>query len=195
MNFSDIPNEEKKKLEYFLSILFNFNRKMNLTSFKDSSEVIEKGFVPVLLSLPYIKEGKCLDIGSGSGIPAIPFSILCKNTFWTLLEPSHKKAGFLIDVAISLKLPIKVETLRAQDYFRENRTRFSTITSRGVKLDLKIIKQIKEHLGKEGRFIFFTGSPKKGNYINLLKEIGFEQEVILESGYAEILVNVPRGTI
>lgn len=195
MNIDDILPNKRGKIDEYLSLLFRLSKKINLTSFKDKEEVMEKGIVPLFSIIKYFKGGNCLDIGSGSGIPAIPLSILAEETKWKLLEPSSKKAGFLVETALVLNLPLTVETVRAEDFFRQKNDLFDIITIRGVKLNPKIVLGVKAHLEKEGYFIIFTGFKKKDFYSRLLKDCGFEIENVIESRFSVILVNVPRGTI
>ncbi|NMC00542.1 MAG: 16S rRNA (guanine(527)-N(7))-methyltransferase RsmG [Thermoanaerobaculaceae bacterium] len=194
MNFFSLNPEKRKKIDEYLSLLFHFKEKFNITSFKDKEEALRKGINPLLKIVDYVEEGECLDIGSGSGIPALPLSILCEKTTWILLEPSQKKAGFLIKAAISLNLPVKVVTKSAEEYFKDTNISFSTITLRGVKITSKIAKGAHLKLNPQGKFIVFTGSEKEKEYCALLNKYNFEQRLKIEDPFATILINVPRGT-
>jgi 16S rRNA (guanine527-N7)-methyltransferase len=194
MNFLSLPPEKRKKIDEYISLLFHFNEKFNLTSFKDKDEVLKKGIDPLFEILDFVEDGDCLDIGSGSGIPALPLSIICENTRWTMLEPSQKKAGFLIKVAISLNLPVKVLAKSAEDYFKQSEIFFSTVTLRGVKITPRIAKGAEMRLKPGGKFIVFTGVEKEKEYCSLLNKYTFEQKAKIDSPYAAILINVPRGT-
>lgn len=193
MNFVSLPFEKKRKIDEYLSLLFSFNKKFNLTSFKNKDEVLEKGIYPLFDILDFVKEGECLDIGSGSGIPAVPLSIICEKTRWTLLEPSQKKAGFLIKAAISLNLPLKIITKSANEFYKDAEL-FSVITLRGVKITPKIAKGAFHQLNPDGKFIVFTGKEKEKEYIVLLNEYNFKLNARIEKPYCVILINVPRGT-
>lgn len=194
MEIENLSTEKKNKIYSYLEILFDYNKKFNLTSFKNKNDVFEKGIKPLESVLDYVTEGECLDIGSGSGIPAIPLSIITENTKWTLLEPSQKKAGFLIETAIFLNLKVKVVTKSVEEFFSKNKTKFSVITVRGVRLNSRILKKVKEHIDFGGNFIVFTGRDRKEEYLALLNRYGFDNVLTLERSFSTILINVPRGT-
>lgn len=194
MEIENLSTEKKNKIHSYLEILFDYNKKFNLTSFKNKNDVFEKGIKPLESVLDYVTEGECLDIGSGSGIPAIPLSIITENTKWTLLEPSQKKAGFLIETAIFLNLKVKVVTKSVEEFFSKNKTKFSVITVRGVRLNSRILKKVKEHIDFGGNFIVFTGRDRKEEYLALLNRYGFDNVLTLERSFSTILINVPRGT-
>ncbi|NCB01409.1 MAG: 16S rRNA (guanine(527)-N(7))-methyltransferase RsmG, partial [Spirochaetia bacterium] len=82
-------------------------------------ELIIKHFLdslaPVSIFTSLMKESenpiRCADIGSGGGFPAIPLSIVCGETHWSLIERSKKKCGFLLNVVASCNLYGRVEVL------------------------------------------------------------------------------------
>lgn len=194
MEFENLPIEKTNKIYSYLEVLFDYNKKFNLTSFKNKNEAFEKGIKPLEYVLDYVTEGECLDIGSGSGIPAIPLSIIRDNTKWTLLEPSQKKAGFLIETAIFFNLKVKVVAKSIEEFCSKNKAKFSVITVRGVRLNSRIIRKTKEHIETGGYFLVFTGRDKKEEYLALLNRCGFDNILTLEKDFFTILINVPRGT-
>ncbi|MCX7830076.1 MAG: 16S rRNA (guanine(527)-N(7))-methyltransferase RsmG [Acidobacteria bacterium] len=194
MTLISLAPEKKEKLENYLDLLFSYNKKFNLTSFKSKEEAWEKGICPLLKILEYAEGGKCLDIGSGSGIPAIPLSILCEKSEWILLEPSQKKAGFLIKVSLSLGLRNKVVAQRAEEFFKQEKNMFSLITCRGVRLNSRILHAGRERLSSSGAFVVFTGKEKVDDYCSLFRKNDFALNAKIEDAFSVILVNVPRGT-
>lgn len=161
------------EFSYYAKSLISYSKKFNLSSFKDEEEVKEKGIKPSLSSLPYIKKGLCLDIGSGSGIPAIPLSIADKENEWIFLEPKLKKSGFLLKCILDLSLKAKVINKEATIFLKDKTEIFDTITVRQVKLTRKMIKVVYNSLKEGGIFIIFTDENMLAEYTHLLFFQGF----------------------
>jgi len=63
---------------------------------------------------------RCIDVGSGGGLPGIPLAIAFPGLRMTLLESVGKKAAFLREAVADLDLPrVTVRTGRAEDAARE----------------------------------------------------------------------------
>ena len=63
---------------------------------------------------------RCLDVGSGGGLPGIPLAIAFPGLRMTLLESVGKKAAFLGEVVAELGLAsVSVRTARAEDAARD----------------------------------------------------------------------------
>ncbi len=44
-----------------------------------------------LLTAPFITGKRCLDVGSGAGLPGIPLAILNPEQQWVLMDKNNKK--------------------------------------------------------------------------------------------------------
>ncbi|MDX1582638.1 MAG: RsmG family class I SAM-dependent methyltransferase [Thermoanaerobaculia bacterium] len=78
--------------------------------------------------------GRCLDFGSGGGLPAIPIAIdFPEASFW-LVEADQKKWAFLKHVARECALNVRVLGDRLERLLDENRLEgpFQLVTSRAV---------------------------------------------------------------
>lgn len=178
-------------LNKYVELLFFYNNKFNLTSFKNEKEVWEKGIKPSLLIKDFV-EGDCLDIGSGGGIPAIPLAIIKRDSAWTLIEPSLKKCGFLLKVSLTLSLNVFIEPKRLEDY--NTSKKFNLITCRGVKLTKKSSHIISSLLKDDGFFIIFTHKNRGEPYIKLLSDCGLSLHLFNDKVEPSYLIFVPRGT-
>ncbi|MCL5021879.1 MAG: 16S rRNA (guanine(527)-N(7))-methyltransferase RsmG [Nitrospirae bacterium] len=90
----------------YLSELKKWNRAYSLTSLKTDEEIVIKHFLDSLLYLKGFPDGAAsvLDVGSGAGFPGIPIKIMRPEIYVYLLEPSGKKANFLVHLVKSLGL-------------------------------------------------------------------------------------------
>jgi 16S rRNA (guanine527-N7)-methyltransferase len=81
------------------------------------------------------KEARVIDIGSGGGLPGIPFAIARPDLRVTLLEATAKKAAFLRDITGELRLEnASVVEARAEDAGREpaHREAYDVAVARAV---------------------------------------------------------------
>jgi 16S rRNA (guanine527-N7)-methyltransferase len=75
--------------------------------------------------------GHVADAGSGAGFPGIPLALVLRETRFTLLESTQKKARFLESVVRELKLPnVEVGAERAEEWLSTHRV--AIVTARAV---------------------------------------------------------------
>ena len=124
-----LDEAQLQRLMEFLALLQKWNKVYNLTSVRDPQEMLTHHLldslsaVPALLhhvnTLP-VEEGKrlpLLDVGSGGGLPGVVFAICCPDLDVSCVDTVGKKAAFIQQAAVALKLPnlhgvhARVETL------------------------------------------------------------------------------------
>ncbi len=90
----------------FLTELKKWNKAYNLTGLKGDEEIVVKHFLDSLLYLKALPDGaiSVMDVGSGAGFPGIPIKIMRPEISMYLVEPSRKKANFLMHMIKTLKL-------------------------------------------------------------------------------------------
>lgn len=104
--FSLNETQQEQFLSY-LHFLLQENKKFNITAITDFSSIINDHFVD---SLALAESFDCaaiqslIDVGTGGGLPGIPLKILYPHLDVLLLEVNQKKANFLEQVAVLLKL-------------------------------------------------------------------------------------------
>ncbi|WP_457912703.1 16S rRNA (guanine(527)-N(7))-methyltransferase RsmG [Candidatus Pseudomonas adelgestsugas] len=96
-------NQHKLLLGY-LAILIKWNKVYNLTAVRNPEQMVSRHLLDSLSVMPFIKNGHWLDVGSGAGIPGIPLAILCPCLQVTCLDSNGKKARFMTQVKLQLKL-------------------------------------------------------------------------------------------
>lgn len=77
--------------------------------------------------------GRCLDLGSGGGVPGLVLAVLLPGTTWVLLDAMERRVGFLDEAIDTLGLGGRVATccVRAEEVPPGERERFDVVTSRG----------------------------------------------------------------
>lgn len=89
----------------YLGELWEWNRRINLTGMTSRRRMVIELFLDSLVPAPYLPvEGRMLDIGSGSGFPALPLKILLPALDLQLVEANRKKVSFLRQVVRLLGL-------------------------------------------------------------------------------------------
>jgi tRNA uridine 5-carboxymethylaminomethyl modification enzyme len=67
-------------------------------------EMVSRHLLDSLSVMPFIENGRWLDVGSGGGMPGIPLAILFPESQVTCLDSNGKKTRFLTQVKLELKL-------------------------------------------------------------------------------------------
>ncbi len=109
---------QAERFERYLSLLLEWNDKINLTAITDPEEVVEKHFVDslTLLSQCAIKEGaKVVDVGTGAGFPGIPLKIMRPDIHLILLDSLNKRLNFLGEVCSALDIQAERVHKRAEE--------------------------------------------------------------------------------
>ncbi|MEI8356152.1 MAG: 16S rRNA (guanine(527)-N(7))-methyltransferase RsmG [Deltaproteobacteria bacterium] len=101
----ELKSQEVVKFSELSAELNKWNKKINLTSIRDDSDVVLKHFIDSLSLLKVIgKEGRLLDVGSGGGFPAIPLKIMLPLLSVVSVDAVEKKILFQRHVARILRL-------------------------------------------------------------------------------------------
>lgn len=100
----DLPATAHERLEAYAALLGKWNRVYNLTALRDETQIVTHHLLDSLAVLPYLNCTDLADIGSGGGLPGIPLAIAAPGLEIVLVETSHKKATFLQQAKIELKL-------------------------------------------------------------------------------------------
>jgi 16S rRNA (guanine527-N7)-methyltransferase len=113
----------------YLALIQKWNQVYNLTSLRDPAEMLTHHLLDSLAVIaplraqlqtltPCAQHWRLLDVGSGAGLPGVVLAICCPDIGVTCVDTVGKKAAFIQQVAVSLKLPnlrglhARVETLK-----------------------------------------------------------------------------------
>lgn len=131
-----LTDAQIEALIQFGRLLLRWNRVHNLTAIRSGEDFLTHhlldslALVRPLCAALRVREhgpGRVLDVGAGGGLPGIPLAIACPQLQVTLIDAVQKKAAFLTQVALELRLTNvtvhhgRVEQLRGE---------FDVITSR-----------------------------------------------------------------
>lgn len=127
VNYNSAMVKENVSCETFFSIstyvqlLKLWNNKVALISKKLKEDQIYEHILDSVVSANLIqnKDSKIIDVGSGNGIVGMVFSII-GFTNCTLIDVSLKKTTFLLEVANTLHLNVKIKQTKVQNFHTNN---------------------------------------------------------------------------
>jgi len=97
--------ETEDKLFAYLALMAKWNRTYNLTAVRDEALMVSNHLLDSLVLMPHLIDVESLaDVGSGAGLPGVPLALANPALAVTLVESSQKKASFLQQAKIELKL-------------------------------------------------------------------------------------------
>jgi 16S rRNA (guanine527-N7)-methyltransferase len=110
---------KKDQLEAYVSLLMEWNQRINLISRRDAENIWESHILHAVspffvLEIP--SGVKLLDLGSGGGLPGIPMAIVHGGLKVTLLDSIQKKTHALQQIVERLSLPdVQIAQGRAEE--------------------------------------------------------------------------------
>ena len=117
----------------YYDMIIDYNSRFNLTRIVDERDAVLKHFADSLAGLEHIpSHAKCLDVGSGAGLPAIPLLIMREDIHYTLTDSIGKKTNFLEAVVRELSLNATVLNTRSEDLAKTSRESFDIVSARAV---------------------------------------------------------------
>ena len=104
----------------YLALLQRWNRVYNLTAVRDPDEMVTHHLLDRLAVIAPLQKQlavlaaqgvvgdkpRLLDVGSGAGLPGIVIAICCPHITVHCVDTVAKKAAFIQQVAVTLKLPV-----------------------------------------------------------------------------------------
>jgi len=175
------PSEDQlERMARYAELLVGKNKIVNLISRKDEAKVIENHIFISAFVAGYMPERvtKFLDIGTGGGLPGIPFSIMNTLLRGVLVDSTKKKIDAVSDFVKTLKLS-KIKAINGRvespEFIEEYSQKFDLIVSRAT-VPLVILFRYALPLIKDRAYImaikggdlteeFRTAKIKYGSYI------------------------------
>jgi 16S rRNA (guanine527-N7)-methyltransferase len=95
----------------YVRLISKWGRVYNLTAVRDPADMLTQHIVDSLAIVGPLRRQtsgrpiRLLDVGSGAGLPGVVISICCPDLQVDCVDTVAKKAGFIRQVALELKLP------------------------------------------------------------------------------------------
>jgi 16S rRNA (guanine527-N7)-methyltransferase len=101
-----VTGYEIEKLNRYVKLLMEWNRKVNLISRREldiwRNHILHS--ISPLFILDIDQRGKILDLGTGGGLPGIPWAVLLPNVDFILLDGTKKKINAVKDIISKIGL-------------------------------------------------------------------------------------------
>jgi 16S rRNA (guanine527-N7)-methyltransferase len=125
----DLSATQLAQLLDYLALIQKWNKVYNLTAVRDPAEMLTHHLLDSLAVIGPLRQQlqgkvpadgagfKLLDVGAGAGLPGVVIAICCPDIAVTCVDTVAKKAAFVQQAAVTLKLPnlrglhARVETL------------------------------------------------------------------------------------
>lgn len=154
----DIGADKEASLLDYLALLQKWNKTYNLTAIHEPERMLTHHLLDSLAILPQVTADRLLDVGAGAGLPGIPLAIVRPDLAVTLIDASHKKAAFMQQVAIELKLA-NVTALHGRVEDLDPATKYPQVVSRAfsdlndfVRLTAPLLAEGGEWLAMKGLY-------------------------------------------
>ena len=132
----------------YIDLLAKWNRTYNLTGVRDKQRMIHVHVLDSLAALPYIHGNRCLDAGTGAGLPGFILALAQPEVEWTLLDSNGKKVRFLRQLLFEMKTGnVEIVHSRAENFLSS--VTYSSIISRAFG-SLSAYYRAVEHLLQPG---------------------------------------------
>lgn len=102
-----LTEAQLKMFQKYEALLFEWNKKVNLTAISGLSETVHRHFSDSLMLGKFVELSKVkviCDVGAGGGFPGLPLKIMFPHLGLILIEVSKKKQEFLRAVVSTLGL-------------------------------------------------------------------------------------------
>lgn len=151
----------QQKLVHYIQLIARWNKAFNLTAIRDVEEMVSKHLLDSLVVQPYVEGRTILDVGSGAGLPGIPFAITSPDKNFVLIDCNGKKTRFLTQAKIDLKLDnVEVIHQRVEDYqpvSDGHRIYFDVITARAYATTDDILDSTAHLQNEDTRILVMQG--------------------------------------
>lgn len=111
----DLSEQQVDQLLAYQAMIAKWTKVYNLTSVRDPAEMMTHHLLDSLAAIPALQRhlksagleqgSRLLDVGSGAGLPGVVIAICCPKVAVTCVDTVAKKAAFIKQAALSLKLP------------------------------------------------------------------------------------------
>ena len=155
-----LPPPPLTQLACYLDLLLRWNRRVNLTGYRDPRQIVRRLFGESLYLTRVVDlRGWLVDVGSGAGFPGLALKLAAPGLRVTLIESRRKKGAFLKEVVRSCSFSyVDVVVDRFESWGRRLVTaeKPTLITTRAVKVEGRFLDLMRAVLPEQGKGAFLT---------------------------------------
>jgi 16S rRNA (guanine527-N7)-methyltransferase len=111
----DLSEHQISQLLDYQALIAKWTKVYNLTAVRDPAEMLTHHLLDSLAAIQPLQRhleqaglaqgGRLLDVGSGAGLPGVVIAICCPTVAVTCVDTVAKKAAFIKQAALALRLP------------------------------------------------------------------------------------------
>lgn len=164
----------------YIELLAQWNKAYNLTAKCTPEIMLAYHVLDSLAILPFIQRmspDKCLDIGTGAGLPGIILALAMPDTQWVLLDSSNKKLRFVRHIVLELGINnVEIICSRIEHYQPDDN--FVVITVRALGSLAKIFNYAHRLLAPQGKLLAMKGTEPEKEIAALQKQLSAKETTI-----------------
>jgi len=157
------------QFERYFALLARWNAKINLTAFnlrEPKDEAFDRLLIEPVVAAQHLplSTATLIDVGSGSGSPAIPLKLVAPHARLTMVEAKTRKAVFLLEALRHLTIAdASVETARFEQLLTrpELHEAFDVMTIRAVRVESATLVTLQAFLKPGGQMFWFQGATRE----------------------------------
>ena len=159
---------ELGRLTAYLELLQRWNKAYNLTAVRDPQQMVYRHLLDSLAVSPFLgSAARCLDVGTGAGLPGVPLAVLHPQCEFHLLDGNGKKTRFLFQVKTELGLDnISVHHCRAETFVAA--APYDVVLSRAFASLGDMLESCMHLCADGGRFLAMKGQYPEQELDNLI---------------------------
>ena len=151
-----LEEDIQRSLLDYIALIEKWNSAYNLTAIREPEKMVSHHLLDSLAVAPHLHAKRLLDVGSGAGLPGIPLALARPKMHVTVLDSNHKKAAFLTQAVIELKLSnADVCNERVESWQTQNK--FDAIISRAFSDMGEFVRIARHLLAPGGVFVAMKG--------------------------------------
>lgn len=155
LEVGDVPGLPGK-LAAYLGLLARWNEAYNLTAVRRPEDMVSRHVMDSLSILPFISEGRVLDVGTGAGLPGLALAMARPAQPFVLLDSSGKKIRFVRHAAAHLRLD-NVTVVRARAEEHRDADGFGAVVSRAFASIADFLRRAGHLPSERGRLLAMKG--------------------------------------
>jgi 16S rRNA (guanine527-N7)-methyltransferase len=171
-----LPQGAQEQLWGYVRLLEKWNRTYNLTAIRDPLKMVSHHLLDSLVVVPHLPmhDGAALaDVGAGAGLPGIPLAIARPHWRVTVNDANAKKAAFMRQASIELKLPnLEVHEGRVENW--RPPSPFAVVISRAFAELAQFVASCRHLLAPSGTLAAMKGMDPREELAPLPSDCGCE---------------------
>lgn len=156
---SSATPEQARGVARFFTLLLQWNAHIDLTGARSFQDLLGE-HLPDCFALSRLvpREASVVDIGSGGGLPAVPFAVLRPDCKMTLVEPRAKRTAFLSAALREVGGPFGFSLVRGRD--DEIVEKFDVAMSRATFPPVEWLGRAGRLAREDGRIVVLSTEPQ-----------------------------------